>query len=235
MEHGVLSSDLLPSLNVLIPVFVLRAFFPKEFEFRKAFHWMLLATRDGRYSGSAITVLESDTKLIETSASFGDAIGAILKLLSAPSTFTADEFQEEYTDKLLRLILYLTVFASGAKDWINQDVRVGFDREDNELNEGFKPEWHHVFPRKILKDKYDESRIDSIANIVVLNEKANRSFSAKHPPRYLEEHGVKPERLEEQAVPPKDSLVLEEYEDFLKHRALELAARATKFTQDLGA
>ena len=38
--------------------------------------------------------------------------------------------------------------------------RVGFDREDNELNEGFKPEWHHISPLKILKDKYDEFLID---------------------------------------------------------------------------
>jgi hypothetical protein len=131
------------------------------------------------------------------------------------------------------LILYLTIFASGAKDWITQDVRVGFDREDNELNEGFKSEWHHIFPRKILKDKYDESRFDSIANIAVLNEKANRSFSAKPPLKYLEEHGVKPERLQEQAVPPKEFLVLEKYDDFLKQRAQQLAERATTFMQKL--
>lgn len=233
MEHGILSSELLPSLNVLIPVFVLRAYFSKDFEFKKALHWLLLATRDGRYSGSALTVLDSDTKLLKAQKSFQDAIAELTKPLSAPPTFTADEFQEEYTDKFLRLILYLTAFANNAKDWINQDVRVGFDREDNELNEGFKPEWHHIFPRKILKDKYDESRVDSIANIAVLNEKANRSFSAKPPQKYLEEHSVQPERLEEQAVPPKESLVLEKYEDFLKQRAQRLSDRATKFMQEL--
>jgi hypothetical protein len=155
------------------------------------------------------------------------------KSLSASPTFTAEDFQEEYTDKFLRLILYLTIFASGARDWITQDIRIGFDREDNELNEGFKPEWHHIFPRKILKDKYDESLIDSIANIAVLNEKANRSFSAKPPSKYLEEHGVKPERLQEQAVPPQESLVLEKYEDFLRQRAQQIAERATKFMQEL--
>jgi hypothetical protein len=235
MEHGVLSSDLLPSLNALIPIFVLRAYFSKEFDFKKALHWLLMATRDGRYSGSALTVLDSDTKLLKAQKSFANAIAELTKPLSVPPTFTAGDFQEGYTDKFLRLILYLTIFASGAKDWINQDVRVGFDREDNELNEGFKPEWHHIFPRKILKDKYDESRIDSIANIAVLNEKANRAFSAKPPPKYLAEHGVKPERLQEQAVPPIQSLVLEKYEDFLKQRAQQLADRATKFMQELAA
>jgi hypothetical protein len=56
-----------------------------------------------------------------------------------------DDFREEYTDKFLRLVLYLTAFDSEAKDWVNQDVRIGFDKEDNEINEGFKPEWHHIF------------------------------------------------------------------------------------------
>jgi hypothetical protein len=235
IEHGVLSSDLLPSLNALIPIFVLRAYFSKEFDFKKALHWLLMATRDGRYSGSALTVLDSDTKLLKAQKSFANAIDELKEPLSAPPAFTADDFQEAYTEKFLRLILYLTIFASGAKDWINQDVRIGFDREDNELNEGFKPEWHHIFSRKILKDKYDESRIDSIANIAVLNEKANRSFSAKPPLKYLEEHGVMPERLQEQAVPPIQSLVLEKYEDFLKQRAQQLAERATKFMQELAA
>ena len=32
---------------------------------------------------------------------------------------------------------------------INQDVRISFDKEDNEINEGFKPEWHHIFPRTL--------------------------------------------------------------------------------------
>jgi hypothetical protein len=234
MEHGVLSSNLLPSLNALIPIFVLRAYFSKEFDFKKALHWLLMATGDGRYSGSALTVLDSDTKLLKAQKSFVGAIAALTKPLSTSLAFTTEEFlQEDYTNKFLRLILYLTIFASGARDWINQDVRIGFDCEDNQLNEGFKPEWHHIFPRKILKDKYDESRIDSIANIAVLNEKANRAFSAKPPSKYLEEHGVKPERLQEQAVPPKKSLVLEKYEDFLKQRAQQIAKRATKFMEEL--
>jgi len=50
----------------------------------------------------------------------------------------------------MRLVLYLTTFNDEAHDWIDQDSRIGFDREDNELNEGFKPEWHHVFPRKVV-------------------------------------------------------------------------------------
>jgi predicted DNA-binding WGR domain protein len=116
MKHGVLSSDLLPSLNALIPIFVLRAHYAKDFDFKKALRWFLIATRDGRYSGSAVTVLDSDTKLVKAQNSFAAAIAELTKQISAPSDFTADDFQEEHTDKFLRLILYLTIFASGAKE-----------------------------------------------------------------------------------------------------------------------
>jgi hypothetical protein len=233
IEYGVLSSDLLPSLNVLIPVFVMRASFPQEFNFGKAFNWLLIATRDGRYSGSATTVLDRDTKQIRAKKSFAETINDLTALLSAPRVFTADDFREEYTDKFLRLILYLTVFNSKAKDWINQEVRIGFDKEDNEINEGFKPEWHHVFPRKVVKDSFDSSLVDSIANIAVLNEKANRSFSGKAPQQYLKEHNVKPERLDEQAVPADGLLEVSKFEEFLKVRAEKLAERATAYVQGL--
>ena len=96
-----------------------------------------------------------------------EAIEALAAPLSASRRPIPEDFREEYTDKFLRLILYLTVFSRKPKDWVNQEVRIGFDREDNELNEGFKPEWHHFFPRKVLKE-FDDSLVDSIANIVVL-------------------------------------------------------------------
>jgi hypothetical protein len=232
IEHGVLSSELLPSLNVLIPVFVRRAFFPKDFNFERAFHWLLIATRDGRYGGAATTVLDQDTRQTRAKGSFAEAIDELTSRLSASRVFTPDDFREEYTDKFLRLILYLTVFNSGAKDWINQDVRIGFDKEDNEINEGFKPEWHHIFPRKIMK-AFDSSLVDSFANIAVLNEKANRSFSAKPPRQYLQEHKVGRERLDEQAVPPNEFLDLNRFEEFLKLRAEKLAERATTYLQGL--
>jgi hypothetical protein len=233
MEHGILSSDLLPSLNALIPIFVMRSAFPQDFNFAKALNWLLIATRDGRYSGSATTALDHDTKQLKSKKTFDGAVVDLTSRLSASSTFTQEDFREEYTDKFLRLVLYLTVFNKEAKDWVCQDVRVGFDREDNELNEGFKPEWHHIFPRKLIKDSYDTSLVDSIANIAVLNEKANRSFSAKPPQQYLKDHKVNTERLNEQCVPTDGLLEINRFEEFLKLRAERLAAEATAYLQGL--
>jgi hypothetical protein len=232
MEYGVLASDLLPSLNALIPLFVMRAVFPRDFNFAKAFSWFLIATRDGRYSGSATTVLDHDTRQIRSNKSFDEVIADLNSGLSAAREFTPDDFREEHTDKFLRLILYLTVFDNGAKDWVHQEIRIGFDKDDNALNDGFKPEWHHIFPRKTVKDSFDVSLVDSIANIAILNEKANRSFSAKVPGQYLKEYKVQPERLDEQAI-PRDFLEIAKFEEFLRLRREMLAEKATAYLRRL--
>jgi hypothetical protein len=220
-------------LNVLIPVFLLRAQFPKDFSFPKAFRWLLIATRDGRYSGSALTVLDQDSRLIRSKTSFADAIQALGDQLSASGAFTADDFREEYTARFMRLILYLIVFNRKAHDWINQDVRIGFDKEDNEVNEGFKPEWHHIFPRKVVRGRFDDALVNCLANIAVLNEKANRAFSGKPPREYLKQYDVAADRLEEQAVPNAKSLDVDGFEKFLQQRSENLAKLATDYLRAL--
>ena len=233
-QYGILNSELLPAHNVLIPMFVLRARFPNDFIFNKAFYWFLLATRDGRYSGSALTILDQDAKKINSSISFDNAINNLIEPLKASPTFSVDDYFEEYTDKFLRLILYILAFKNEAKDWIYQDIRIGYDRTDNEINEGFKPEWHHFFPRKILKDRFEQSEINALANIAILNEKANRVFKSKEPRKYLKEHDVKDERLREQLIPIDENFKqIDKYKEFLQLRASNLANVSTEFMKEL--
>jgi len=235
LEEGVLSSDILPSHNALIPLFALCARFGQSFRLRKAFYWFLLATRDGRYSGSAITVLDQDAKTINESLTFDDAINALVKPLRAPDSFAEEDFRKDYGDDFLRLVLYLLIFKDGAKDWIYQDVRIGYDRSDRQLNEGFKPEWHHFFPRKVLREhKVDQSRIDSLANIAVLNERANRTFTSKEPREYIAKYEVDKERLSEQLIPVDEALwAVTNYERFLEDRASDLAEAASEYMKEL--
>ena len=235
-EYGVLNSELLPAHNILIPLFALRARFPNDFRFKKAFYWFLLATRDGRYSGSALTVLDQDARVINSSTSFDEAINSLIDSLegSTPSQFSTDDYSEEYTDKFMRLMLYILAFKNKAKDWIYQDIRIGYDRTDNEINQGFKPEWHHFFPKKILRDRFEESKINALANIVVLNEKANRAFRSKEPKKYLKEYNVRQERLREQLIPTEESFTeIDRYEKFLQQRASNLAKASTEFMKEL--
>ena len=117
---------------------------------------------------------------------------------------------------------------------MHQDIRVGFDRSDNQLNEGFKPEWHHFFPKKVLRGKADDSTVNSLANIVVLNEKANRSFSSKEPRQYWKDFEVKTERLKEEFIPTQSGLwEVAKYKELLDARAKALAQAATDLLKEL--
>jgi hypothetical protein len=75
-EVGITSADLLPSTNSLIPLFVLHHRWEGKpgYRFSKALRWFLLANRDGRYSGSAITSLNEDLRTITDALDFDQAI-----------------------------------------------------------------------------------------------------------------------------------------------------------------
>lgn len=230
---GILSSEILPSHNLLIPLFVLQSKFGRDFNFKKALRWFLLATWDGR--GRHSKELEQDIRTINSSPSFDEAINNLIKSLSTCRPFTKDDFLKDYHDEFLRLILYLVIFKNEAKDWENQDIRIGYDRSKNQLNEGFKPEWHHFFPKsKLKKHNVDKKKRKSLANIVVLNEKANRAFTSNKPEKYIKKHGVDDQRLREQFVPVDESLwKIENYDKFLDARASYLADAANKFMNEL--
>lgn len=238
-ERGILSSDLLPSLNALIPLFALDHAFCKgnNAKLTRAFYWFLLASRDGRYSGSSVTVLDQDLAAIRDSTDFDAALGELLKRLRVQPRVDTEELLLPYNrERFLRLALYLTVFHQSARDWIYGN-RIGYDRGSNELNQGFKPEWHHFISRARLRKvqpPLEDERINALGNIVVLNERANRAFRSKLPAEYLEKYGVPAQRLKEQLVPTDSKLwTLDEYERFLNVRAKKLARTMNSFLDDL--
>jgi hypothetical protein len=95
----------------------------------------------------------------------------------------------------------------------------------------------HRQTKKVLrKAEADDTKINSLANIVVLNEKANRSFSSKEPQQYLKEFEVKVERLKEQFVPTQSGLwEVAKYEELLDARSKLLAKAATDLLKELAA
>lgn len=230
---GILSSDLLPSKNVLIPVIALRSKFQNNFRFNKALYWLLLATKDGRYGSSSVTVLEQDIKTINSSNDFDHAISTLVDALTIDKNFQEEDFLKDYDEEFLRLILYLMIFKNKAKDWIH-NILIGYDKLDNQLNEGFKPEWHHFFPKEVLKRKeIEDKKINALANIAVLNEKANKIISSSSPNDYIQKHNISPDRLKEQFIPVDRTYEIDSYDDFLSTRAKILAGAATSYVKDL--
>lgn len=250
-EVGIASSDLLPSTNSLIPLFVLHSRWNGKpgYQFNKALLWFLLANRDGRYSGSAITSLNEDVRSITEAESFGAAVDSLRKRLRVSSSIQPDEFFNRYDragNRFLRLMLYLALFQREAKDWVDT-TRIGYDKSGSAIVTGFEAQWHHIYPRNVLtKAKIKEDDIHALANITVLNERTNvNKLSGKEPWRYIQQFNIPQDSLLAHFIPDsftkaqKDEAKLkaqwsiERHTDFLIERAELLSQAANAFLQKL--
>jgi len=251
-EYGILSPDLLPSTNSLIPLFVLlyRWGTKQGYSFGRALRWFLLANRDGRYSGSAITRLNEDVRAITEAVDFDHAMEDLLKRLRVSSEVDEEEFLNRYDrwgNGFARLVFYLVLFQHGAPDWVD-NTRLGYDKTGSPMTTGFEPQWHHIYPRSVLrKANVRDDEIHALANITVLNERTNvNKLSGKHPSRYIHQFHISKQALRAHLIPESftesvddESLLkkqwgVERYTDLLIERAHLLAQEANTFLQRLG-
>lgn len=252
-DRGVLHVDLLPSTNALIPLFTLHAVWPQSsgYSFERALHWFLMASRDGRYGGSPTTRLEQDVRAIHSAPDFAAALEALYARLKTPSTIEGTEFLERYdrvANRFQRLVLCMMLFARGARDWVD-GTRLAYDKTNNALCEGFKPQYHHIFARSLLareSQAREDEEINALANITVLNEATNCAALGNKPPaRYIREYALSSALLADHFVPDEfarasaDSAELEatwsvsRYDDFITDRAELLALEANAFLHRL--
>jgi len=251
-EFGIVSCDLLPSTNSLIPLFVLHHRWGNKegYRFGKAFRWFLLANRDGRYSGSAITSLNEDVRAIFEAADFDNALENLLRRLQVSPEIGEDEFLNRYDragNRFLRLMLYLVIFRREARDWVDR-TRIGYDKTSASIITGFEPQWHHIYPRSVLREAgVPDDKIHALANVTVLNERTNvNKLAGMEPSRYIRKFGISGQDLDAHLIPKSfveatnnDALLeeqwrVERYEDFLNERAQLLAQAANEFLQMLG-
>jgi len=197
-EHGVLSNDPMPTEAALVTMVALQDRFPEE-PFEPAFYWFLQASRFGRYSGSGTTSLEEDLRDIQDSENLLEAIRRLLKRFNHILPMSADDFLRDYADSRFgRFILYLLAYKNHAQDWDAAGNRLGF--EGLEALADFRPQWHHIFPSKLMEGKAPEDKIDALANIAVIGPSINIRISAKDPMRYITKYKITPEKLEQQYI-----------------------------------
>ncbi|MFA0749978.1 MAG: hypothetical protein SLRJCFUN_000381 [Candidatus Fervidibacter sp.] len=249
-EFGITSDELLPSTNSLIPLFVLHHRWGKhsDYAFPRALRWFLLANWDGRYSGSAITALNEDVRTIAEAPSFEAALESLEKRLRVSSEVPEDDFRARYDQagsRFLRLMLWLLLFHRNASDWVD-GTRLGYDKTGSPITAGFQPQWHHIYPRSVLrKAGRRDDDIHALANITVLNEQTNvKRLAGKEPWRYIREHKISRESLETHLIPARFAEAVEtgrleeqwavrNYDDFIRERAQLLAREAKRFLEDL--
>ena len=249
-EVGIMSADLLPSTNSLIPLFVLHHHWGDKqgYHFGKALRWFLLANRDGRYSAAATTRLNEDVRSITDATDFDQAIDNLRKRLQVSPEISEDEFLNRYDRagyRFLRLMLYLLIFHRKARDWVDGTL-IGYDKTGARITAGFEPQWHHIYPRSVLRQgNIPDDKIHCLANITVLNERTNvNKLSGKPPSRYIQEFRISEQDLRSHLIPDpfareandetlQEQWGVEQYEDFLSERAKLLAKEANAFLQEL--
>ena len=231
--YGVLSNDPLPTEAALITLVAMQNKFPEEAAFDGAFYWFLQATRFGRYSGSGTTSLDEDLRDVGEAATLDAAVTKLLRHFRHNDAITPDEFMRDYSDSRFgRFLLYLIIYRNKAQDWDGNGYRLGFDGA--EVLSDFRPQWHHIFPKKFLEGKAAEEDINALANIAVIGPAINIRISAKNPLNYLERYKSSNEKLAQQFIATDTAQWhIENFPKFLEVRAATLAQEANAFLAQL--
>jgi hypothetical protein len=241
MNAGALSSTVLPSHNALIPLTLLHARFASEgFQFPRALHWFLLATRDGRYSGASTSTLQEDLVAIREASTFPEALESLRAELEVDVRVAPEEFLARAAwNRPLQLVLYLTLVDRKATDWRSRQ-RIAHARGEDTVDAGFVPIWHRFFPaaRSVLRSPehdYTEDEVGALANLIVLNAKpTERSWSTQPPSQYVDASSVYRSDIESQLVPLQRTLWDPgRYRDFLAERSKLLARAANAYLASL--
>ena len=189
--------------------------------------WVLLANAKGRYSrGSSETLLDQDLKTIRDG-------GSHLELLERLRTQVGrlDIAPEELEGRSQRSALFKTMFLAfqqaGARDWQTQ-LNIALSH----VGSAHQLQFHHIFPKAVLKSTATTRETDDIANLAFISGKANRKISAKEPAAYFPEvreaNGEQP--FKSQCIPTDpDLLTVERYKAFLAERRRLIAERLNEF------
>lgn len=95
-----------------------------------------------------------------------------------------------------------------------------------------KLQFHHIFPKAVLKADYTVREADDIANLCFIGGKTNRQISDKAPKQYFPEMIEKsgPTAFEAQCIPMEPSLLgIDGYKAFLQRRRASVAQRLNQF------
>jgi hypothetical protein len=231
-DFGIAGNALMPTGNALVTTIALVDKFPDD-DFRPILFWFLQASRFGRYSGSSTTSMEEDLRDVDEACTQHDALERLLRRIRYVPPLSAEDFLRDYGDSRFgRLMLYLLIYRNEALDWDKRGLRIGFDEQD--VMAGFQPQFHHIFPKKLLEGQIDPPLIDALANIAVIGPTINIRINKKDPLDYIPRYEIGAEKLRQQLIEPAIlSVTLDGYPEWLRTRAEALAAAANRYLEEL--
>jgi hypothetical protein len=189
--------------------------------------WVLLANAKGRYSrGSSETLLDQDLKILRDGGGFQDLLDR-LRTQVGRLDVTPEELEGRNQRSALFKTMFLAFRAADARDW-HSNLVIALSHVGN----AHQLQFHHIFPKAVLKSTATTRETDDIANLAFISGKANRKISAKEPAAYFPEvreaNGEQP--FKSQCIPTDpDLLTVERYKAFLAERRRLIAERLNEF------
>jgi hypothetical protein len=190
-------------------------------------HWVLVANAKGRYSrGSSETLLDQD---LATLRQDGNAEALLDRLRSQVGRL--DIAPEELEGRNQRSALFKSMFlafrAADARDW-QSNLVIALSHRGHQ----HRLQFHHIFPKAVLKGSFTSREADDIANLAFISGKLNRQISDKSPsvyfPGVVEKAGGA--TFDAQCIPRDPALLgVDNYKEFLRERRARICARLNSF------
>ena len=197
-------------------------------EENKLLRWFYLAHMRGHYSmGSSESILEADIGVLFRGKTLDALIQQLLLHVKKFNVDSDDLFNRGIRSPFFTM-LYFVLKQNGAKDWWS-----GLKLSERHTGNAHTIQFHHIFPKSLLKDKYDKKEINEIANLAFIGGKTNRQITNKEPINYLEKEVVAKrgeEALTSQLIPlDKKVWEINNYQQFLNYRRNAIAEAINNF------
>jgi hypothetical protein len=189
--------------------------------------WVLLANAKGRYSrGSSETLLDQDLKILRDGGGFQELLDR-LRTQVGRLDVTPEELEGRNQRSALFKTMFLAFQAADARDW-HSNLVIALSHVGN----AHQLQFHHIFPKAVLKSTATTRETDDIANLAFISGKANRKISAKEPALYFPEvqEANSEQPFESQCIPTDPNLLtVERYKPFLAERRRLITERLNAF------
>jgi len=191
--------------------------------------WALVSNAKGHYSrGSSETILDQDLAVLRDGNGMGELIDR-LRLQVGRLNVTPDDLEGRNARSALFKTMFLAFRSANAKDWFS-NLTIALDH----AGVTHRLQFHHIFPKAVLKAGYTSRDADDIANLAFIAGKTNRSIAAKPPKTYLPavrtDQGDAP--FATQCIPMDPELwEVAEYKRFISNRRILIADRLNEYLE----
>lgn len=152
---------------------------------KKLLRWFYYAHMRAHYSmGSSESILDADLSILFKGKNLDELLAQLHLHVKKFDVDVSDLFGRGIRSPFFSM-LYFVLRKNGAKDWFD-DLKLS----DQHVGKAHSIQFHHIFPKSLLKDTYDKKEINEIANLAFVGGKTNRRITNREPMDYLENEVV---------------------------------------------